>query len=748
MSRDTTYRKNLHRVLIDYVSTEDIAKGNAKKSWYYGYHPIFNMVVISKNGTIGEIIEINNLIIALPSRPKNIRWEDSMRNNDNQKWERYEVPSDLVDFDTVYQGVENIEEALDEVFTRHEKFIVSDHDKIRNGDWFLNDGEDVYITGGHYFFLQHYKLTDGDAYPDFRMPQRDYYVWLEACYADDRSSGSWLLKSRRSSFTVTGCSEIERDAITTINGFYPITSKTEKDVDDLFLKHIVTPLVKLPKHLQPERDGNVMPKKELHFTSKQRRFSVKNKTANTNLGLNSRIKSFNATPTAYDGTQPTKSLNDETPKAEFDINEWWYQAHKLCHEVGADVVGKCIGGSTAPKPQNGGIAYHEFFEDGNIENRNSLGRTKSGLYSIFIPADLSYQGFFDSWGYVIYYDPIHPVKNEVGKLKDIGVKSYLDALEVTFLQDTKAYNSHKRNIPRVADDAFLDEDGGSMYGTPSVVENKNFLRVFEKEEKFTEKHYNIDLFWKDGIQDTTVYHKINPKGKYRVSWLPQPSDRNKFIMKGERKYPVNGHIGCFGCDPYRTAKVAYGAGSKQAFVGLTKDEGENFPLSTFFLHYNGRTNSLEESIDDIIKALVFFSMPILCEGNVNVVLAELKKRGYRGYSMSDPTLKHTELKGSDIEFGGQISSVRSIPLQEVALDSWIERNLSADIDEDNIKVPFRDILEDWEKYTPQNRQKRDETIATMMAIIGNQKKYKQPESKKEEDDTENLLELFQIKQYA
>lgn len=743
---DKSYRKNLHRKLDNYIDAEIISKKNKAKEWYYGFHPIEDMVVISKDGTIGDIIEINNLIIALPSVPDKIRWEGLRP--EHQKWERYEVPTDLTDFDTIYADESNIEDALDSVFTKHEKFIVADHDKIRNGDWFYNDGEPIYITGGHYFFLQHYRLTDGDFYPDFRMPQRDYYIWLEACYADERSLGSWLLKSRRSSFTVTASSEIDRDAITRVNGFYPVTSKTEKDVDDLFLKHIVTPLIKLPKHLQPERDGNVMPKKELHFISKQRRFSVKNKVSNSNIGLNSRIKSFNATPTAYDGTQATKSLNDETPKAEFDINEWWYQAHKMCHEVGADVVGKCIGGSTAPKPMNGGIEYRQFFEDSNVENRNSIGRTKTGLYGIFIPADLSYKGYFDEWGYVIYYDPNTPVKNEFGKIRHNGVKSYLDAKEADYIDDTKAYNSQKRNEPRCAEDAFLDEDGESMFGKPSVVENKNFLRVFEKNEKFKEKFYSIDLFWTDGKPDTTVYHKINRNGTFIVGWLPKKEDRNTFIIKNGKKYPTNGHVGCFGCDPYRTSKVANGSGSKQAFVGLTKSEGDGFPKDTFFLYFNSRKGALEDNVEEIIKALVFFSMPILCEGNVNIVLQKLKERGYRGYSITDPTLKKSDLKPSDIEFGGQISSPRSVPLQELALDSWIDTKLSGDINEDDIKVPFREILEDWEKYTPDNRKKRDTTIATMMAIIGNQSKYKKPETETADDDSENLLELFEVKQYA
>ena len=89
----------------------------------------------------------------------------------------------------------------------------------------MNDGEPIYITGHYYFFLQHYKLTDMRRYGDFRMPQRDYFIWIEACFADERCIGSLLLKSRRSSFSTSSGSVASNRAITYRNGFFPIVSK-------------------------------------------------------------------------------------------------------------------------------------------------------------------------------------------------------------------------------------------------------------------------------------------------------------------------------------------------------------------------------------------------------------------------------------------------------------------------------------------------------------------------------------------
>ena len=122
------------------------------------------------------------------------------------------------------------------------------------------DGNPMYISGHHYFFLQHYRLTGSNAYPDFREPQRDYFLFVEACFADHRCFGSLLLKQRRSAFSTSSASIVLSKSITYRNGFFPIVSKKDDDAKSLFSKHIVRPFLALPKHLQPERTGEVNPK--------------------------------------------------------------------------------------------------------------------------------------------------------------------------------------------------------------------------------------------------------------------------------------------------------------------------------------------------------------------------------------------------------------------------------------------------------------------------------------------------------
>ena len=58
-----------------------IATKNRAKSFQYGYDKKYDTIVISKDGTIGDIYQINKLNIALPSSPKKIHKRDNIKSN-------------------------------------------------------------------------------------------------------------------------------------------------------------------------------------------------------------------------------------------------------------------------------------------------------------------------------------------------------------------------------------------------------------------------------------------------------------------------------------------------------------------------------------------------------------------------------------------------------------------------------------------------------------------------------------------
>ena len=96
---DRSYRRSISRVVENHIPEDVLKKNNRKRSWKYGYNDEFDMVVISKDGTVGQVLEINELKIALPEQPKLIRF--SQFGYKEQKWSRYQVPNELRFFGTM-----------------------------------------------------------------------------------------------------------------------------------------------------------------------------------------------------------------------------------------------------------------------------------------------------------------------------------------------------------------------------------------------------------------------------------------------------------------------------------------------------------------------------------------------------------------------------------------------------------------------------------------------------------------------
>ena len=71
-----SYQQTLYKVLKDVVNPKILKKNNRFKKWEYGYNLEYDFIVISKDGTIGEIYEIQNLRIALPAESESYKRSD------------------------------------------------------------------------------------------------------------------------------------------------------------------------------------------------------------------------------------------------------------------------------------------------------------------------------------------------------------------------------------------------------------------------------------------------------------------------------------------------------------------------------------------------------------------------------------------------------------------------------------------------------------------------------------------------
>lgn len=183
------------------------------------------------------------------------------------------------------------------------------------------------------------------------------------------------------------------------------------------------------------------------------------------------------------------------------------------------------------------------------------------------------------------------------------------------------------------------------------------------------------------------------------------------------------------------------------FVGLTKNNDldlHEHEKNKMFLRYNHRPATVEEAEEDVIKALVYFSMPILPETNKKSLVKTLYARGYRKFVLDNPLKPKSKLAPDDIKYGGISSHATNIPDQQTALQSWINENVPAEIDENNIKVPFIEALEDAELYTRDNRQERDATVGWMYAVLATSDKIKPKEPLSSADTAVDFTTIFSV----
>ena len=83
------YEQTLYKI-VEPVKLTTIKRLNKGKKWKYGYDKESDIVVISKSGQIGEILDIQGLKIALPKAPKDVF--SCSKKKSEQKWRKFKTP--------------------------------------------------------------------------------------------------------------------------------------------------------------------------------------------------------------------------------------------------------------------------------------------------------------------------------------------------------------------------------------------------------------------------------------------------------------------------------------------------------------------------------------------------------------------------------------------------------------------------------------------------------------------------------
>jgi hypothetical protein len=719
---------NLLKVLKNAIPQAVISNKNRVRSWIYGYNEQYDVVVISKTGQIGEIVEISGLRIALPATPDKCFQRDSKK--EEQHWERQEIPRDLSKIQSIFQWNERPKEFKD----RWVDYIEKEFDYREQGFWFMNNGVKTYITGSHYMYLQWSSIDVG--YPDFREANRIYWIFWEACRADPRSFGMVYLKIRRSGFSFMSSSECVNIGTLARDARIGILSKTGADAKKMFTDKVVPINIRLPFFFKPIMDGMDKPKTELAFRVPASKITKKNmyESDDTEIdGLDTTIDWKNTEDNSYDGEKLLFLAHDESGKwtKPVNIKENW-RVTKTCLRLGSKIIGKCMMGSTSNALNKGGQNFKDIYEESNVKTRNANGQTKSGLYAIFIPMEWNMEGFIDLYGHPVFIKPSKPIKGVDGNWITNGAVNYWDAEVDSLKNDPDALNEFYRQFPRTESHAFRDESKSSIFNLTKIYQQIDYNDSMIKEHYLTRGMFS----WKDGIKDTEVIWTPDSRGRFVMSWAPPRHMQNNVHVRNGIKYPGNEHLGSFGCDSYDISAVVGGRGSNGALHGMTKFHMDDAPVNEFFLEYIARPQTAEIFFEEVLMACVFYGMPILVENNKPRLLYHLKNRGYRGFSINRPDKQFAKLTKTERELGGIPNSSEDVKQSHAsAIESYIEKFVGLDLegkyrDADLMgTMPFTRTLEDWAKFDINDRTKFDACISSGLAIMANQKHLYVPEKK-------------------
>ena len=701
------YEQTLYKI-VEPIKKTTISRLNKKRKWEYGYNKENDIVVISKTGKIGQVVEIQGLRIGLPAEPKRVHLFDK------DKWQKIEYPKELSKLKSIFDWRNYPEEAKEQWYD----YIDEEFKRRDEGFWFMNNSKPTYITGSHYMYLQWSKIDVGA--PDFREANRLFFIFWEACKADNRCYGMCYLKNRRSGFSFMSSAETVNLATISSDARYGILSKSGADAKKMFTDKVVPISVNYPFFFKPIQDGMDRPKSELAYRVPASKFTRRKITANEKqeelVGLDTTIDWKNTGDNSYDGEKLNLLVHDESGKWERPdniLNNW--RVTKTCLRLGARIVGKCMMGSTSNSLDKGGNNFKKLYNDSDVRSRNKNGQTKSGLYSLFMPMEWNFEGFIDEYGQPTFNNPSDDVYGPHGELIDVGVIDHWQNEVEGLKNDQDALNEFYRQFPRTEEHAFRDETKNSIFNLVKIYEQIDYNEGVTSSAVINTGNFQ----WANGVKDTHVIFHPNPQGRFKISWTPQPHLQNKLIIKNGIKYPGNEHMGAFGCDSYDISGTVDGRGSNGSLHGLTKFSMEDAPANAFFLEYIARPQTAEMFFEDVLMALVFYGMPLLAENNKPRLLYYLRRRGYRGFSMNRPDKTWNKLSTAEKEVGGIPNSSEDIKqAHAAAIEMYINDHVGHIENGRYGSMYFNDTLNDWAKFDINRRTKFDASISSGLAIMG------------------------------
>ncbi len=639
-------------------------------------------------------------------------WQRSA-NKEDQYWERTPLPS-------WYKSKLKEEEAYDKrkkeddpafYDEQLEEYKKQEWDRRLNGMWFMNCGMPVYITGSHYMYMQWWQLDTG--YPRFRVPDMEYFYFLQYCIEDPECMGMLEITKRRFGKTYRGGLFLYEYPTRTRMTNAGIQSKTGNDAKKVFSKAVITPFKKLPKFFRPEYDMSlgITPKTEIRF----QQTNIRGKKAEDNLDkeeLGSMIDWQSADTIAYDGQKLHRTFQDEWAKTT-EVNI--YDRHEVLRYCLVDdegrIIGKALYSSTVEKLETDrdGIqdAAKKLWEDSDHMNKQENGRTPSGLYRYFMSADRSKN--FDIYGYPDVEKTIKEILADRESVK----------------HNPRSLTKRIKKEARTIEEAFSDDDEDCIFNLPKINAQKAYL----KENPI--KHWRYLQFYRKLEDQTVTWRDVNPE-ETELCWkflsgLPSDLDKNKYVYEDGLRKPDRMDVGVIGVDGYSNTQGGKVYGSKlSGWIFLKFDIRDPNNTGLFVGHIYGRPSEKDDMYNQILLASEYMGFQVFFEFVADDYYTYFKNRGRLKYLGKFPrnTIDPVKLKKDKVErHYGFPTTEFALTKQNDTMITYIEHHCD--------KIYYLELLDDLPKFRPYKRTPSDRTVSAMITLVSSLDLTARPEKRKE-----------------
>jgi hypothetical protein len=248
-------------------------------------------------------------------------------------------------------------------------------------------------------------------------------------------------------------------------------------------------------------------------------------------------------------------------------------------------------------------------------------------------------------------------------------------------------------------------------------------------KSFGKTAYKVgNFYWEGGIRDTRVLWQDDPiNGKFRLSMdLPANLTNLRTQEMGfdasQGTYvpmwqPISQFKITLGVDPIRIigkndAKVSI-SGSRQSDFGIAA-LFEDDKRKEFILSYRYRPATQEESMEDVIMAMVYLNAMLYQENNVERLFEYIMQRGYGNYLIYDVDIRTGRIKDKP----GIYTSAESKISYFAAMKGYVEGYALTE-NHDDILQEVKDIR------GTEDMTHRDLFTAACLAFIGSQSRYRQ-----------------------